>query len=411
MVIAAVYLLGALHGCILAFVLAQKKVNRLPNKFLASLMAVFSLDLGMAAFQSFGLHEPYPHLIALDYPVTLLYGPFLYLYVKTLRDGNPRISSSDYLHFIPFALLLVYLIPFYMGPASDKLAMLNNTESILSLYHFAVITHIKVLHGMAYVVGVVYVFISYRKKLKDSFSSIEKINLAWLQHLIAGITILAGVAGALHIFSSVEDTVLMGLNENVYGNLTLLATTVFVFGIGYMGLHQPEVFVHSVHTGLSANNPASAESQGSRSEENSKKPYQKSGLDRDQAEQYISRLLRIMEEKKLYRNSELKLADLADELKISSHNLTEIINHYLGQSFYDFVNSYRVEEVKRQLQDPESEDATLLAIGLDAGFNSKSTFNAVFKKQTGMTPSQYRKQEGLLRNSPLNPPPVGGQAL
>lgn len=392
MVIAATYLLGALHGCILAFVLAQKNVNRLPNKFLALLMAVFSVDLGMAAFQSFGLHEQYPHFIAIDYPVTLLYGPLLYLYVKTLRDGSTRISGIDYLHFIPFVLLLIYLIPFYTGPASYKLALLNTTSSIQQIYYFGIITHIKVLHGLTYVGGVIYMLVSYRKRLKNSFSSIEKINLNWLQHFITGITLLAGVAGALHLFSSMEDTILIGLNGNIYGNLTLLSTTVFVYGIGYMGLHQPEVFIHSGGDRMPADIHPSTESSEQHSEENKKEQYQKSGLDRDQAEEYISQLVQVMKEKKLYRNSDLKLADLADELEISSHNITEVINRYMGQSFYDFVNSYRVEEVKQKLSNPASKDSTLLAVALQAGFNSKSTFNAVFKKQTGITPSQFRKQ-------------------
>ena len=85
---------------------------------------------------------------------------------------------------------------------------------------------------------------------------------------------------------------------------------------------------------------------------------------------------------------------MAEALSVSPHNLSEMINTQLGKNFYDFVNGYRVEEVQRRLVDPGSAHLTVLALGLEAGFNSKSSFNAVFKKHTKMTPSQYREQVG-----------------
>jgi AraC-like DNA-binding protein len=120
--------------------------------------------------------------------------------------------------------------------------------------------------------------------------------------------------------------------------------------------------------------------------------YEKSGLTEAQAEAYEKQLLRLMDEEKPYRNSYLTLQELADELSISAHNLSQVINTRLGKNFYDFVNEYRVEEVKRRLLDPKYRNLKILAIGLDAGFNTKSTFNAFFKKHTGVTPSRYREQ-------------------
>lgn len=171
----------------------------------------------------------------------------------------------------------------------------------------------------------------------------------------------------------------------MYSNITLLSVTIFVYGIGYMGLYQAEVFTES----------KPAEDSNSTPQEH----YQKSGLTREEAEHYAKQLLRIMEEQKLYQDSELKLADLAKELSISSHNLTEILNQYMGQNFYDFVNHYRVKEVKQKLLGPDSKNKTVLALALDAGFNSKSSFNSLFKKQTGMTPSQFRKKHSTKRQN------------
>lgn len=389
MLTAVIYSLGAAHGLILALVLGQKKINRLPNKLLALLMVVFSVDLGMAALQSFGILELYPFLIGIDYPITLLYGPLFFLYVKTMRDSSSKLQKIDYLHFIPFAILLIYMIPFYSGSATDKLAMLHeNISHLPSTYGLGIINTLKVMHGLSYVAAIVYMLISYRKRLKDSYSSIEKINLNWLQHFITGAALLAVVAGGIYFFISTNQVVLIGSNGGVYDDITLLAVTGFVFGIGYMGLHQPEVFSDTVKE---THQQAILLS----SDTSAKEKYQKSGLEEEEAKRYQKQLIRLMEEQKLYRDSDLKLADLAEKLEISPHNLTEVINRYIGQNFYDFVNSYRVKEVEDRLRDPQSQNNTFLAIALDAGFNSKSTFNAVFKKQTGMTPSQYRNQNSL----------------
>ena len=93
-----------------------------------------------------------------------------------------------------------------------------------------------------------------------------------------------------------------------------------------------------------------------------------------------------------YRDSDLTLHDLAGRLGISAHNLSEVLNTQVGRSFHDFVNGYRVDEVKMKLEDPQTAYLKLIAIANDAGFNSKSAFNAVFKRHVGMTPSDYRRR-------------------
>ena len=98
-----------------------------------------------------------------------------------------------------------------------------------------------------------------------------------------------------------------------------------------------------------------------------------------------------MSEDKPYLNSDLTLNDLSEKLEISSHNLSEILNTQLNQNFFDFVNQYRIDEVKKNLADQKMDHLTLLSIAFDAGFNSKSGFNAIFKRYTNLTPSQYRQ--------------------
>ena len=99
-----------------------------------------------------------------------------------------------------------------------------------------------------------------------------------------------------------------------------------------------------------------------------------------------------MDEEQPYLRGDLTLGDLSNELSISAHNLSEVINTRLGKNFYDFVNGYRVQEVQRKLTNPAHKHFTIMALAYDAGFNSKSAFNSFFKKATGMTPSEYRRK-------------------
>lgn len=128
--------------------------------------------------------------------------------------------------------------------------------------------------------------------------------------------------------------------------------------------------------------------------ENSKsiKKYEKSGLSEDRAKVYLNRLMNLMEKDRPYVDSNLTLTQIAEKLEISPHNLSEIINTQLQQNFFDFINSFRVEKAKSDLIDLKKQHLKILSIAYDAGFNSKSSFNTIFKKITNMTPSEYRRE-------------------
>ena len=97
-----------------------------------------------------------------------------------------------------------------------------------------------------------------------------------------------------------------------------------------------------------------------------------------------------MEEEKIFKQIKLTLGELAEMISISSHNLSEVINTKTGMNFFDFINRYRIEEVKKEIIKPVNDNLTLLAVAMDVGFNSKSSFNTLFKRYVGLTPSQYR---------------------
>jgi AraC-like DNA-binding protein len=154
--------------------------------------------------------------------------------------------------------------------------------------------------------------------------------------------------------------------------------SIFIYTVAYKGLRQPEVIVTQQELNENGEGKLS-------------KSYSKSGLSEEEGNRYLKNLLTIMDEKKPFTNDRLSLSDLADMVGISNHNLSEIINTKIEQNFYDFVNSYRVEEVKRLIKKDVEQKYSILAHGFEAGFSSKSAFYSAFKKFTNLTPAQYRK--------------------
>ena len=120
--------------------------------------------------------------------------------------------------------------------------------------------------------------------------------------------------------------------------------------------------------------------------------YRTSALADEKVEEVLPKLERLMEAEKAYLDADLNLQVLARRVGIHYNYLSRIINEKFGLSYNDYVNGYRIEEAKRRLADPEYAEKTILDIAYDTGFYSKSVFNTAFKKITGMTPSQYRKQ-------------------
>jgi AraC-like DNA-binding protein len=194
-------------------------------------------------------------------------------------------------------------------------------------------------------------------------------------------------------------------------DMIALAIAVLVYGTGYMALRQPEIFNfaaldHPTPQSVSPNGtssvtpappPAAAavmrpDEAARVSEAGTSAPrYERSGLTEREAAALQRALIAAMEEDRLYRDSGLTLADLAERLDTTPHKLSEVLNAQLDQTFYGFVNGYRVRDVQRRIAEEQSKNLTILALAMDAGFASKSTFNHVFRQHTGHTPSAYRR--------------------
>ncbi len=367
-----IFLLAAIQGFLLAILLFVQKRNHIANSVLAALVGCLSLNLLEDVYYVEGLYEVYPHLMGITYVFPLLYGPFFYLYVLLLSSQKRRLTAKDLLHLAPAVAAALYTswVFFLSGP--EKIAFIHQMMTNPPRT-FVVISRIIVVQGFIYTLLTVVALVRHNRRIRDEFSNIDRINLRWLRILTVGVAVIWSVVivGAL-------ASELLHFHPPAFGFATPVGISLLIYTIGYMGLSQPEVFRQG------AGDEAATEAG-----EGAPGRYAKSGLSDASANELLSALQRLMEKERPYLNGDLTLRKLAELVSVTPHNLSEAMNTRLHQSFYDYVNAFRINEVKRRLLAGEAARYSILSIALDCGFTSKTTFNTIFKKQTGVTPSEF----------------------
>ena len=381
--------LAAAQGILLAILIFQKYRKLFANRFLGAMMFLYSIILTQMLLTDLEVDRKFPHLMIVLIGIALLMGPLHYLYAKSIIHLWTKLKRSDWLHFLPFVLYELSIVSDFLKPAEKLAAEMQQTYvEGLPLKYF-IFNWIVLIQILTYMILTVFMIKRFSQTIKYVFSTIEKVKLDWLRNITyMGIFVVT-------IFFIENIFMLSGISLSHFFNLTSFLFAIFIYIMGYMGLLKSEIFAEpeiarSISQLPNFNYKLQVEKEAGQPK------YQKSGLSPEKAEKYLSDLLKLMESEKPYTDSELTLSQLADRLSISSHNLSEVLNTKLNQNFFDFINQYRVEEVKKGLADPEKQYFTVLAIGFDAGFNSKTAFNTIFKKYTKMTPSEYRAQLSLL---------------
>ena len=297
---------------------------------------------------------------------TLLHGPFLLLYVQKLVFGELDFTKKDTYHFIPFISGIVLNLILYF---------VNNDNEIL----------VKGVAVAGAISGLIYCFITlsllqkHKKGIRNSFSYTENINLNWLLNLTIGLLTIWIGASILVILSRF-------CNINLPLTWFFIIIPMFIFYIGFCGIRQQIIYTVPVAKILKKGSFSTTEMPVKISDS-----YKKSGLHVHNMKTIHERLLKSMQQNRLFLNPTLSLSALSKELNIPAHHLTQTFNEYAHMSFYDFVNTFRVNDFKERIRAPENKKFSLLGIAFDCGFNSKSSFNRVFKKFTSLTPSEYQK--------------------
>lgn len=367
-----IYIAGIVLACFLSLILFTQRHKTAAVNTLATWLVVIGLHLSGFYLFTYEYYLQYPSLVTLTFAFPLLHGPFLYLYTR-LQTVNNRFSGYQLFHFLPFGAALLIFLPYHLLPFQQRVEIFKlkgqgfETELLLnSLTIYA--------SGITYCALSLSALIKYRRQLPNEFSNTERINYSWLLYLIIWMIVIWLVV------------LTMPSSEVLYTMVVL-----FVFWIGYFGIRQARVFIPvvSIVDDQKRHEPQRALATASADIDTR---YQKSSLTKEQATIIFTRLMAIMDEKQPFRNPELTLTNLADMLEVHPNVLSQVINTCGSQTFYELVNEKRINTFILLVKEPKYAQYTFLALAMDCGFNSKASFNRNFKKYTGLTPSEYVKQ-------------------
>lgn len=367
-------LFGALQGLLLSLVLLRKRVHREGYGFLLLYLLVLLMQIILKMADKAWLMENVRTTYSLSYKLPLLYGPLVYFFVRSLITGESRLALRDLLHLLPFGYSMVVMnLRFLPGfPASLLWPMYAWSTLVMELVSL-IVYHLLAFRQWTY----------YTQQLRASHSEPPSFQLDWVRRFVL-------VSCSVTVCVSVFLFLLFYSPQYTFLRFGFVLLCFFIYWISYSALRQPALF-----TRISLQNDA-PETTLPRLPvfvtHQPQKKYANSSLAEEEAERILSALEQCMLTQKLYARPDVTIECLAEAVQSNRHHLSQVLNERLQQSYYDYINQWRIEAAKNMLQSEAYANHKIAAIGYEAGFNSLSSFNDVFKKRTGLTPSQYKKQ-------------------
>jgi len=304
------------------------------------------------------------NLLMLGSLFQLLLGPALYYFTINLTSNqNYSFKKHHLFHLIPFFFCVGFMIfHYHIYDYGTKLLLIKNSfpykESWFPYLDYGIFFHYTI-----YGIFSLYILSKAREEICNISSLSVDRNLFYLKFVIIDLFVVFFLN--THTFIPMPRAFWIGLRIGTALNIFIIANAIV-----YQGLRFPEIF-HGEHS--------------------NRQKYEKNQLTEQEKDRYSKRLLEFMATQKPYLNPTLSLADLASQLKIPSYALSQVLNVVLKKNFYDFINHYRVEESKALLRSISDDGKSVLETLYASGFNSKSVFNAAFKKHTGITPRRFKK--------------------
>jgi len=343
------------------------------QKYIASrLLTIFFMCVGVSALCNLLLWNNYLHIESSFAKSAIAYGLSfavvgksicLYWYVVAITRENFRFGSRELLHLVNFGVAFALLLTGAIE--SDRLRFISTTQTSSSIYVVNILWHYLKCLPVVYAVSAVWVVRSYKQQLKEFYSSLSFDGPQWLMLLTLGFalnwfwSLLVHLIGQSVGVSIVDD---FGILDNYI--TFILVNALFVYSLLYAHqLLETKSNVKEVAAVVDEPSP-----------------------------EIISRIQEGMEIQQLYLKQNLNIEEFARQVGIHYREVSVIINKHFDTNFFEFVNSYRVQRAREMLLDPGFADTTILEILLESGFNSKSAFHRFFKRYTGMSAAEFRKQ-------------------
>ena len=305
------------------------------------------------------------------WPMGLAMAPLIYLYVRTTIKHPFKLTRKDLWHFLPFGIFvlgkLTILFHDMSGDDWEQGYSSGWKAAYEDVYVDAIMTHVIYTVQVLYLAFTLQLYLSYRQKIKHFFSNTYNVELNWIRNFLA-VYIILFVYGAI---TNIIDAYIIELDYVHKWWLQLFSAIAIV----YLCIKAYITDIDGLH-GLTFGMTDEVQ-------KNIKKDPERYAM-------ALSKISSCLEENETYLNPDITLRDLASASKLSTHEVSEAINSGYGINFNELINRYRVDKVKKELLDTDKDHLSLVAIAHDCGFNSKATFNRVFKKVTGTSPSEYR---------------------
>ncbi len=358
--------IGISQSFFAGLLISTKKPFTTANRLMAAWLFMIVTELTFALINSTVI-EMY------SFPfITFTYGPLLYLYIRFMTSPEKKFNWLLLLHFIPFIAFFTVSVIFRSEPMVRDLRSFFKPDKFFSL---------RIIYSVSFFLSItIYSILSFleirrhQANLKNLISYTSgKITLNWLKIISISFYVAYFVLFILGSLNMIGNYIPFDPYFVIFGFIT-----VFSIVYSFYGIKQPVIFGGEVQPNVDERKEAGK--------------YAKSGLKEIQAERYLQKLISCMETRKPYLDRDLTIHDLAKMSGIQRHYITQVLNEKFKRNFFTFVNEYRVKEVIERFANQKYGHYTILAIAFDAGFNSKTTFNSIFKNQTGMTPSGYREK-------------------
>ncbi|MEM7367490.1 MAG: helix-turn-helix domain-containing protein [Bacteroidota bacterium] len=353
--------LALVQGVLLGIILIGGNRSNRPSLFLGLFLLSYSIELLPSILEDSSFIESHPQFLFLPIRFLFLSPLLLYLYAKSLTQAISLTSSWP--AFIPAALEVMVMTGLVIFLKIDQL---DGQERIRMINGYQVYFYVGILYATVYSLMTIRFIHRHQKRVMDYFSNTKNKHLKWVKG-IAVFLILFGLSWFVPLF--LPDFVM----EEVAIPFLSSINVIFIFWVGLSGLRQPSVDIQ-----VEASTPKVIRMEPS--------------INGDKQDEIFQSLKQIMREEQLYKEPDLTLPTLAKRLNMTRRNLSQLINQKTGGNFNLFINQYRIEEAKRLLSDSSFDHLNMLGIAMEAGFNSKATFFAVFKKIEGLSPGAYKQQ-------------------
>jgi AraC-like DNA-binding protein len=357
------------------FLFTQEKGRRISHVLLGLFFLLMALNLLDVFLLMTGVYFSHPALAGWGSCLPLLFGPLLFFYTRSVLYKEFAIDWRKGVHLLAFGIVFCYAEGIYLSSSrQEQENFLHEVAAQRFPRILSVASLLIFLQFLVYIVVSLRLVLRYKKAAGQQFSDQRRTDLSWLYSTLL---FFAGVI----VFAALRDCLVRspGIYLGLF-NALVLCMLIFVNRVLLRALRQQDFFAFSEES------PAPSPAGNGGLEERVRVNPQQEGI--------AERILVYMEDQKPYMDSELTLDQLAGQLSLKAKLLSQVINEVLGQNFFDFVNRYRIQEARRRLTNPEDPKVTVLEVLYQVGFNSKSSFNTLFKKYTGLTPTEFRKNSG-----------------